>query len=1163
MQKPWVLACLLLLPALTLSSPAPAADRVTCYTMWDDLFFYAAFEVQDPDVVSTNTTHMSNPWEDDCIEVFLETDSGRALNRTANTFQMAVSAGGGSSFVVGEDGQSRPKTIYTFKYAKRVQGTPNRSNDRDIGYIIELAIPWKEMGGPPSPGRVMGFNVICRMRGENTGFVSLSPEVVSEDDVHVPAKWSSIKFVDTPTIVAREDGAVVCRKVSRQPPIINGNLSPGEWIRDMRFQLTKPESPAVRPGREFMIERLALTHYFYWYQGDERKEAPFAHVRYADGSSELTDQPLEGAGPWFSHDRVQWHRDQLSDIRNAGIDVIIPVYWGSAAQKREFASKGLNCMTQALKELKAEGRSFPLVGMFFDTSAMWVQYGDRPDLKQDEVKETFYGMIKDFFLQVPDEFRAVVQLPAEKGGYPAYIVVLYTASWFSDLDASFVEYCNKRFAEDFGGRRALWIGSSDYRPRAAVMDGYSNYGAGLGLQYDDTGWIDIAGVGAGYDDSAVRGRTTPIRSRMGGDTYRKDWDALTAKTPDWLIVDGWNELHEGSDICATRQYGTGYASATKINMLRFNGMRPYDAKFLKHDTPPVMLPGSMCQVSLTIRNSGTKPWYPGQQGVFLTGRWFKEGTFFADTAIRLPFQDTVLAGQIVQKTIGIRTVDQDGKALSAGDYELRWEMVRSRDEWFSSGGDTPLCVPVKIGTPSAGFTLVSSTMPTLMKSGATYNVAVRLRNDGPVAWKAGVSRIGFRWYRASVHLGTESEDSAQLVGGNESAAVLQADVEPGRIAEVSMPVTAVASDGSPLPAWKQSDLWTYLLRWDVFDGEKWLGAPGVGCAAESVKVTATDYGPRFITSDTPPEMAARKQYSANVTLENTGADVWNKADFSVGCHWYYLDGIEASWDGTKTPLPADVRPGERVLVKASVTPPVYDGQYYLVWDLAHGDKWASTSADTRGGDILVVPVKVVKGRLVAQNLDKLYDCDVISFDVNRRDGDADGAGLTFPAEFLPPEVTATAPDDKLWPCGLWTSAQGSGLESSRRISFRYPSKADGAKNALTCRGQSIELKPGRYAGVHLMLFATQKAAGEFALVYKGGKTTAMADFSAWNEPPVAGQHPAFVCLHRHSPDGDQRGTACCLTHYEMPADPKAELTTLVLPNNPGIKVLAVTLEKAE
>jgi hypothetical protein len=1146
------LALLIFLPLLL--SASCAADRVTCYTLWDDFYFYAAFEVQDSDVQSTNTKHMSSPWEDDSVEVFLETDAKRAPNRTPQTFQMAVSAGGGSSFVVGDAGLPKPKTIYTFKYAKKVQGTLNRSSDKDIGYTIELAIPWKEMGGPPAPGTVMGFNVLCRMKGENTGFVSFSPDVQTDDDVHVPAKWGSVKLSTTPTIIARQDGAIVCRRVASRPPLIDGNLGPGEWIRDMSFQIVKPE-PTKRKDEEFGVERLALTHYFYWYQGDERKEAPFGHVRYEDGASQLTDHPLDSAGPWFSHDRVQWHKDQLRQIRSAGIDVIIPIYWGSAAQKREFASKGLNCMVQAMKELKAAGEGYPLVGMFYDTSAMSVQYGDKPDLRQDEVKQTFYAMIKDFFLQIPDEFRAGVQVPVEKGGYQGYVVVLYTASWFSDFDPSFVEYCNRRFAEDFGGRRLVWIGGSDYHPKAAVMDGYCNYGGGLNLQYDDAGWINVGAVGAGFDDTAVRGGLRRIRSRMAGDTYKKDWDELIARSPNWVLVDGWNELHEGSELCPTIEYGDRYVSRTKINMLRFNGMRPFDAKFLKHDTPSTTLPGAIYQVTLAIRNAGTKPWYPGQ-GIFLACRWFKDGQLFSDTGARLPFQESVLAGQIARKTMGIRTVDSEGKPLPEGDYELRWEMVRGRDEWFSSGGDMPLRVPVKVGAPSPGFTLAGSTLPAHMKSGATYNVTVRLRNDGPAAWKAGSAKIGYRWYRASVHLGTDSEDSAELLAACESAATLQADVEPGHVVEVSVPVMAASPDGAPMAVWTQKDLWTYLLRWDVFDGEKWLAPQSIGVASESVKVVADDLGPRFIASDAPAEMSAGKQYSVNVTVENSGVDVWTAADFAVGYHWYYADGIEAQWDGAKTPLPADVRPGERAIIKAAVTPPPYDGTYYLVWDLAHGDKWASTTANTRGGDILVVRASVVKGRLTPVSLDKLFDSDVASFDTNPKDGDFDGKGSTFPAEFLPAE-------DQLWPCGMWTSVQGKGPESSRRISFKFPPRMDGLKNAVTCKGQSIEVKPGRYAAVHLMLAASEKTTGEFVLAHKGGKSSVTGTLNAWNEAPGPDQHPAFVCLHRHSPSGDQRDQDCYLTHLTLRADPNAELAPILLPNNPAIKILALTLEKAD
>ncbi|MBP6964896.1 MAG: hypothetical protein KBC96_10875 [Armatimonadetes bacterium] len=1146
---------------IALSASALAADRITCMTTWDAFYLYAAVQVQDPDVRSENTKHMSNPWEDDAVEIFLETDDKRAADRSPNTFQMSISAGGGSSWIVGQDGTPTPKPIYSFKFARKVQGTLNKPNDKDIGYTIELAIPWKEVGAPPEPGDVMGFNLVCRMKGDRLGFVSFSPEVKTEEDIQVPAKWSRIKFTNSPTIIAIQDGAVVSRKVVSRAPVIDGVLSAREWNTDLSFQMTKPAPVPLPPEKQkYAMEKLSLTHYFYWYQGDARKDAPFGHVVYSDGSSELTNQPIKGAGPWFSFDQVQWHKDELADVREANIDVVIPVYWGSADNKRAFATKGLDCMVQALKELKAEGRDYPLVGMFFDTTSMNSQYGGKPDLRGDEVKQTFYGMIKDFFLHVPDEFRAAFQLPPEKGGGSANIVVLYTASWFSDLDPSFVEYCNSRYAEDFGGK-LVWVGSSDYRPKAEVMDGYSDYAAGLGLKYDDTGWIDIAGVGAGYDDSAVRGRNSQIRSRMFGDTYRRDWDSLSAESPNWVIVDGWNELHEGSDICASRQYGIRYISLTKINMLRFNGMRPYDAKFIKHDVPAVMYPGAIHQVKLTMRNAGTRPWNPGD-GVFIASRWYKDGRLFADSGIRVPLQELVPAGRSIEKTVGIMVVDQDRKALEEGDYELRVELVRGADQWFTDAGDSPLTVPVKVSlTGRPGFTLVGSDAPTLMKSGASYSVALSIRNDGPTAWPSG-ARVAYRWQRASVHLGADSDDRIEVIASNELAASIPAEVLPGRIVEVTVPVAVVGSDGAPLPARTQQDLWGYRLKWDVHDGAEWLASSAVGQTSEAVAVTPDDLGPRFVESDTPEEMNAGRKYTVLLTVRNTGPDAWDKAACAVGYHWYYLDGTEAVWDGSRSQLPGAVRSGEQAIVKAQVTAPPYDGQYYLVWDLLSGDKYASTAANTRGGNTLILPVNVTKGRLAAQDLTKAFDADVISWDTDRRNGDLD-AGLTFPAEFMPPQVLMKTFDGALWSSGLWSARHGSGLESSRRISFRYPPKLDGANNAVTCTGQTLALKSGKYSTVHILAAAAQDVSADFGLSY-GSKTASVpVKFSSWEAPPKFGERVGFACLHRHSPEGDQRGQACYLNHYEIRADASSDLTAIRLPNTPGLKILAITLEKPQ
>ena len=151
-KLPGIAALLCLLaPATLAQAPARSAPRVTAmYTTWDDYYFYAGFQVHDPNVISTNTTPTSQPQQDDDIEVFFETDNARATVRTPQTYQMAVSAGNGAYFSVG-DGTKVPKAkvVYTYKYAAQVDGTLNNPTDTDIGYTRRTGDPLAGTG----PGR--------------------------------------------------------------------------------------------------------------------------------------------------------------------------------------------------------------------------------------------------------------------------------------------------------------------------------------------------------------------------------------------------------------------------------------------------------------------------------------------------------------------------------------------------------------------------------------------------------------------------------------------------------------------------------------------------------------------------------------------------------------------------------------------------------------------------------------------------------------------------------------------------------------------------------------------------------------------------------------------------------------------------------------------------
>jgi hypothetical protein len=145
-------------------------------------------------------------------------------------------------------------------------------------------------------------------------------------------------------------------------------------------------SQEVPAAKTYPVEKLTLSYYYYWYQGDPKKSVPAEGVKLPDGSSQFTSVPLDGIGPWFSALRTQWHKDQLPDVRKAGIDVILPVYLGDATSKKSWSTQGLDCLVQAMKELSSTQKEVPSVWMFLDAKALDNQYGGKhPDLKQDEL----------------------------------------------------------------------------------------------------------------------------------------------------------------------------------------------------------------------------------------------------------------------------------------------------------------------------------------------------------------------------------------------------------------------------------------------------------------------------------------------------------------------------------------------------------------------------------------------------------------------------------------------------------------------------------------------------------------------------------------------------------------------------------------------------------
>jgi len=313
---------------------------------------------------------------------------------------------------------------------------------------------------------------------------------------------------------------------------------PGEFIG------LKPED--IKPARVFGDEEPVVgTFFFYWYDYPSK-----AHFVNPDGSDALVDHPVHPER--VSYRSVDWWRKELLDVMEAGIDFIAPVFWGVPGHPESWSFEGLRYLVRAWESIRAEGGQPPQIALFYDTSTLR-HNPDRVhvDLTTEEGKRWFYATVRDFFSMIPPKCWMI------RGGGP--IVFLYSAAFAARQDPEAIPYLKRRFREDFACepfviKEASWEGEAD-----AVYA----WGGALKPRI----YSSVASIGPGYDHHAVPGRKPLVVDREGGDFYRRAWELILSmdpeKRPRIAMIETWNELHEGTDICETVEYGRQYIELTR------------------------------------------------------------------------------------------------------------------------------------------------------------------------------------------------------------------------------------------------------------------------------------------------------------------------------------------------------------------------------------------------------------------------------------------------------------------------------------------------------------------------------------------------------------------------------------------------------------------------
>ncbi len=333
---------------------------------------------------------------------------------------------------------------------------------------------------------------------------------------------------------------------------INPPIGPYVNLREEHFAETKTFTAA---------DRLVLTPYFYWYD-----VFSMAHLIDEDGSDALTDHPATLDG--FSYRSVSWHAAQLRDMIEAGIQVVLPVYWGEPSARltnqpisaQPWSYAGLPPLVSARGQLIAEGLEPPRIGLFYDTSTLeFNAAGRKVDLTTPEGREWFYETVRDFYSLIPPKHWAMID------GHP--IIFLYSAGFAAAHDQSCIDILKTSFARDFGGRVPYVVREVSWQVTA---DNAYAWGGALGLKNPG-----VASLGPGYDHSAVPGREPLVVDREGGAFFERNWIRFLRRPTLWVFVETWNEFHEGTDIAASIEYGREYIGLNRKYADLFQaGVRP-------------------------------------------------------------------------------------------------------------------------------------------------------------------------------------------------------------------------------------------------------------------------------------------------------------------------------------------------------------------------------------------------------------------------------------------------------------------------------------------------------------------------------------------------------------------------------------------------------------
>ncbi len=309
---------------------------------------------------------------------------------------------------------------------------------------------------------------------------------------------------------------------------------------------------------------LVLAFYYAWF--DENSWTP----------NHVADMP---AARYTSRDPQAIAR-QIQQARGAGIDAFVVSWWG---QGNPTDSNFKLMLEQAQAANFRAAVDFEVNGPFYKSRDQMVTslktllatHAQHPAyLRVDGKPVIFFWRQQNYSAAVWQQIRDQVDpghqsLWIAEGVDTSYLRVfdghhLYSVAWSKNVAADFLKYATRVRA---AGADKIWV--------ATTMPG--------------------------VDDRLVRPKQPTVRPRENGDFYRETWRGAFSTTPDWVIINSWNEWVESSMIEPSVTYGNLYLDITREFTAQFHaGLPPPTARPTATRAPaktpsptPTLIPGGV------------------------------------------------------------------------------------------------------------------------------------------------------------------------------------------------------------------------------------------------------------------------------------------------------------------------------------------------------------------------------------------------------------------------------------------------------------------------------------------------------------------------------------------------------------------------------------------